>query len=151
MTGRCWRLRARRAGALGRSPGSPRTCSTAQACAKALAAHRGVTHLFYTARAKHGETGVESVEDNVAMLRNVLDAVEPAATGLEHVHLVQGTKYYGMHLGPFGAPAREDSPRPDVDELLLRPAGHAEPPQSRLGVVRLASDLHLRFRSRTRA
>ena len=47
------------------------------ACAKALAAHRGVTHLFYTARAKHGETGLESVEDNVAMLRNVLDAVEP--------------------------------------------------------------------------
>ncbi len=84
------------------------------ACAKALAAHRGVTHLFYTARAKHGETGVESVEDNVAMLRNVLDAVEPVATGLEHVHLVQGTKYYGMHLGPFRTPAREDDPRPDV-------------------------------------
>ena len=84
------------------------------ACARALAAHRDVTHLFYTARAKHGETGVESVEDNVAMLRNVLDAVEPVAAGLEHVHLVQGTKYYGMHLGPFDAPAREDSPRSDV-------------------------------------
>lgn len=84
------------------------------ACARALGEHRGVTHLFYTARAKHGETGVESVEDNVAMLRNVLDAVEPVAAGLEHVHLVQGTKYYGMHLGPFRTPAREDDPRPDV-------------------------------------
>ena len=51
----------------------------AQACARALAAHRGVTHLFYTARAKHGETGVESIEENVAMLRNALDAVEPIA------------------------------------------------------------------------
>ena len=86
----------------------------AEACARALAEHRGVTHLFYTARAKHGETGVESIEDNVAMLRNALDAVEPVATGLEHVHLVQGTKYYGMHLGPFRTPAREDDPRPNV-------------------------------------
>jgi len=82
-----------------------------EACARALAGHRGVTHIFYTARAKHGESGVESVEDNVAMLRNVLDAVEPVAPGLEHVHLVQGTKYYGMHLGPFRTPAREDDPR----------------------------------------
>src|SRR4029077_4193188 len=80
-------------------------------CASALSAHRGVTHIFYTARAKHGETGVESIEDNVAMLRNVLDAVEPVASGLEHVHLVQGTKYYGMHLGPFRTPAREDDAR----------------------------------------
>jgi len=63
------------------------------------------------ARAKHGESGVESVPDNVAMLRNVLDAVEPVAPGLAHVHLVQGTKYYGMHLGPFRTPAREDDPR----------------------------------------
>jgi nucleoside-diphosphate-sugar epimerase len=82
-----------------------------EACARALAGHRGITHVFYTARAKHGESGVESVEDNVAMLRNVLDAVEPVAPGLEHVHLVQGTKYYGMHLGPFRTPAREDDPR----------------------------------------
>src|SRR6266478_4191183 len=62
------------------------------ACARALAGHRDVTHVFYTARAKHGETGAESIEENVAMLRNVLDAVEPVARGLEHVHLVQGTK-----------------------------------------------------------
>ena len=81
------------------------------ACRRALADKRDITHVFYTARAKHGETGVESVEDNVAMLRNVLDAVEPIAPGLEHVHLVQGTKYYGMHLGPFRTPAREDDPR----------------------------------------
>ena len=85
-----------------------------RACARALARCSGVTHVFYTARAKHGETGVESVPDNVAMLRNVLDAIEPVARGLEHVHLVQGTKYYGMHLGPFRTPAREDDPRPNV-------------------------------------
>ena len=83
------------------------------ACARALAGHAGVTHVFYTARAKHGETGVESIADNVEMLCNLLDAIEPVAAGLEHVHLVQGTKYYGMHLGPFRTPAREDDPRPD--------------------------------------
>jgi nucleoside-diphosphate-sugar epimerase len=82
-----------------------------EACIRALANDRDVTHVFYTARAKHGESGVESVEDNVAMLCNVLDAVEPIAADLEHVHLVQGTKYYGMHLGPFSTPAREDDPR----------------------------------------
>src|SRR4051794_24913897 len=80
-------------------------------CRHALADKHNITHIFYTARAKHGETGVESVEDNVAMLRNVLDAVEPISACLEHVHLVQGTKYYGMHLGPFHTPAREDDPR----------------------------------------
>jgi nucleoside-diphosphate-sugar epimerase len=83
------------------------------ACRRALVGQHQVTHIFYTARAKHGETGVESVEDNVAMLRNVIDAIEPVAARLEHVHLVQGTKYYGMHLGPFPTPAREDDPRPD--------------------------------------
>lgn len=81
------------------------------ACARALASHTGVTHIFYTARAKHTETGVESVEDNVTMLRNVLAAVEPVARDLAHVHLVQGTKYYGMHLGRFPTPAREGDPR----------------------------------------
>jgi nucleoside-diphosphate-sugar epimerase len=83
----------------------------ADACAKALANARDITHIFYTARAKHGETGVESVAENTAMLRNVLDAVEPVAQHLAHVHLVQGTNYYGMHLGPFPTPAREDDPR----------------------------------------
>jgi len=85
----------------------------AEACRRALFGARGITHVFYTARAQHGETGVESVPDNVAMLRNLLDAVEPAADALAHIHLVQGTKYYGMHLGPFPTPAREDDPRPD--------------------------------------
>ena len=78
----------------------------------ARGAYRGDAHLLH-ARAKHGETGVESVPDNVAMLRNLIDAIEPVASGLEHLHLVQGTKYYGMHLGPFRTPAREDDPRPD--------------------------------------
>ena len=70
-----------------------------------------ITHLFFTARASHEETGVEPVAENVAMLRNAVDAAEAASPLLEHVHLVQGTKWYGMHLGDFKTPAREDAPR----------------------------------------
>ena len=79
--------------------------------ARALRECRNVTHVFYTGRAKHSEGGIESVADNVTMLRNTLDAIEPAARDLTHVHLVQGGKYYGVHLGPFPTPAREDDPR----------------------------------------
>jgi nucleoside-diphosphate-sugar epimerase len=86
----------------------------AQACRRALAPHGGATHVFYTARAKHGETGVESIPDNVAMLANLVDAIEPVAAGLEHIHVVEGTKWYGMHLGPFPTPAPEDA---DVSHL----------------------------------
>lgn len=80
-------------------------------CKHALAECRDVTHVFYTARAKFGEGGVENVEDNAAMLRNVLDAIEPVARNLQHVHLVEGGKYYGQHLGPYPTPTREDDPR----------------------------------------
>ena len=83
----------------------------ANQCRDALAPHAGITHLFYTARAKHGESGVESVEENVAMLRHVVEAAEQASPVLEHVHLVEGTKWYGMHIGPFKTPAREDDAR----------------------------------------
>ncbi|MCL4764874.1 MAG: SDR family oxidoreductase [Hyphomicrobiaceae bacterium] len=80
-------------------------------CRRALAEHSGITHVFYCARAEHGEGGVESVEDNVALLRNLLDGVEHAARDLRHVHLVEGGKWYGLHLGRYPTPAREDDPR----------------------------------------
>ncbi|HZT47176.1 MAG TPA: SDR family oxidoreductase [Hyphomicrobiaceae bacterium] len=80
-------------------------------CRRRLEPFSGVTHLFYCARARHGEGGTESVEENVAMLRNVLDAVEAAAPGLQHVHVVEGLKWYGVHLGPYPTPAQEDDPR----------------------------------------
>jgi nucleoside-diphosphate-sugar epimerase len=80
-------------------------------CRARLSAERGVTHVFHCARAAHGEGGRENVADNVAMLRNVLDAIEAGARDLRHVHLVEGGKYYGLHLGPYPTPAREDDPR----------------------------------------
>jgi nucleoside-diphosphate-sugar epimerase len=78
---------------------------------QALSPHREITHMFYTARATHGESGVESVEENLAMLANALEAAQSASKALEHVHLVEGTKWYGMHIGGFKTPAREDDPR----------------------------------------
>jgi nucleoside-diphosphate-sugar epimerase len=84
--------------------------SNAEDCSRAIAQVGGVTHVFYCARAKHGESGTESVEENVAMLRNVLDAAE-ASPSLRHVHIVEGLKWYGAHIGPYPTPAREDDPR----------------------------------------
>ncbi len=72
--------------------------------------HAGaVTHLVYAARAPFGEGGVEDVPGNVAMLRNLLDAAE--VPSLRHVHMLEGGKWYGLHIGPMRSPTREDDPR----------------------------------------
>lgn len=65
-----------------------------------------VTHIFYAAY-QDRPTWTELVEPNVAMLRNVVDVVEPTARNLRHISLMQGYKVYGAHLGPFKTPARE--------------------------------------------
>ena len=75
-----------------------------------LAEPRGVTHVFYSAYVERA-SWTETVPPNLAMLENLLDAVEPASPGLAHINLMQGTKWYGNHLGPFKTPAREDDPR----------------------------------------
>src|ERR1043165_9136660 len=65
-----------------------------------------ITHVFYAAY-QDRPTWAELVEPNVAMLANVVDAVDPFA---RHISLMQGYKVYGAHLGPFKTPAREDDP-----------------------------------------
>ena len=69
------------------------------------------THLIYAARYDHPEGASESVDLNTAMLVNLMDAVEPAAPSLRHIHLVHGTKYYGHMLGPVPVPLAEEHPR----------------------------------------
>lgn len=71
---------------------------------------RDVTHAFHCAYAERA-TPAELVAPNLAMLVNTVEAIEPVAARLQRVVLVQGTKYYGTHLGPFKTPAREDDPR----------------------------------------
>ena len=65
-----------------------------------------VTHIFYVAY-QDRPTWAELVAPNLAMLVNVVNAVEPVASNLEHISLMQGYKVYGAHLGPFKTPAKE--------------------------------------------
>jgi nucleoside-diphosphate-sugar epimerase len=75
-------------------------------CRKKLGNLTEVTHIFYAAY-QDRPTWAELVQPNLAMLVNVIDAVEPIAFGLQHVSLLQGYKVYGAHLGAFKTPARE--------------------------------------------
>ncbi|MFP2930101.1 SDR family oxidoreductase [Pyxidicoccus sp. 3LG] len=79
-------------------------------CRAKLSGLTQVTHLFYAAY-QDRPTWAELVPPNLAMLVNVVEAVEPVAPGLRHISLMQGYKVYGAHLGPFKTPAREtDAP-----------------------------------------
>jgi nucleoside-diphosphate-sugar epimerase len=70
----------------------------------------GITHIFYAAYQER-PSFAEEVAPNLAMLRNTVEVASRVAPGLEHVSLMQGTKAYGTHLGPFKTPARETDPR----------------------------------------
>src|SRR6185503_6320733 len=76
-----------------------------QDCRAKLGALTDVTHIFYTAY-QDRPSWAELVPPNLAMLVNVVEAVEPVAKRLRHVSLMQGYKVYGAHLGPFKTPAR---------------------------------------------
>ena len=69
-----------------------------------------VTHIVFGAYIEK-PTPQEKSEVNVAILRNLLDAVEGGCKKLEHITFYQGGKAYGADLGPFKTPAREDDPR----------------------------------------
>lgn len=79
-------------------------------CEKQLAQLTGVTHVFYTGHAT-GIGWVEKAADDADLFRNAMLSLEPAARDLQHVCLLQGSKYYGRHLGPFKTPAKESDPR----------------------------------------
>ena len=78
-------------------------------CRRKLGDLGQVSHIFYAAY-QDRPTWAELVPPNLAMLVNVVEAIEPAAHGLRHVSLMQGYKVYGAHLGPFKTPARESDP-----------------------------------------
>lgn len=77
--------------------------------ARRLSGLSTVTHVFYAAY-QDRPTWAELVAPNLAMLTNVVDAIEPVAPRLEHIGLMQGYKVYGAHLGPFTTPAKESDP-----------------------------------------
>ncbi|MEZ0053370.1 nucleoside-diphosphate-sugar epimerase [Mycobacterium sp. MAA66] len=84
----------------------------------ALGTLTDVTHIVYTALYEKadlvaGWSDPEQIAINNAMLRNTVEPVVASAPGLRHVSILQGTKYYGVHLHPIAIPAREDDPRDD--------------------------------------
>ncbi len=81
-----------------------------------LGALRGVTRVVYAALFEKPELGkgwleADQIATNEAMLRNTLDALEPANPDLRHMAVLQGTKAYGVHLGQMPIPGKERAPR----------------------------------------
>ena len=79
--------------------------------AQAMAAQPNVTHVFFTPYAP-GENFAAEVAPNLAMLANLVEGLEPVATNLQHIQLMQGAKWYGVQFGkPYKTPAKENDPR----------------------------------------
>jgi len=84
--------------------------------AEALAPIRDATHLVYCALFEKSDLVKGWMEPdqrsvNRDMFVNFLDALLPNNLKLRHVSLLQGTKAYGVHLGPTKIPGREIEPR----------------------------------------
>lgn len=110
--------------ALSRKPPDPATgaqhigvdLTDAAACRAQLGDIRNLTHIVYAALFEkpdltQGWLDDEQIATNLAMLTNLLDAVEPNNLALHHIALLQGAKAYGVHLGQIPVPAREGAPR----------------------------------------
>ncbi len=85
-------------------------------CRAKLGALKGVTHVAYAAvyempDVARGWLTREHADVNQAMLQNFLPPLAAASPNLRHLSLLQGTKAYGGHLGPFKQPAKESDPR----------------------------------------
>lgn len=79
-------------------------------CKRKLGDLTDVTHLFYAAyQEQPSASGL--VAANLPMLRNLVETVERNSPALKRVVLYEGGKYYGVHLGPYKTPAKEDDPR----------------------------------------
>ena len=79
-------------------------------CAEKLRDLGDATHVFYAAYAPDRDLGREAAY-NGQMLINLVEALEPLAPRLQHIQLMQGSKWYGNHLGPYRTPAKEDDQR----------------------------------------
>lgn len=94
----------------------PLDLTDAAACQAAAPSLSEVTHVMFAALYElpelvAGWRDPKQMTTNEAMLRNLLDALQPAAKGLRHITLMQGTKAYGGHVEPAPVPAKERWPR----------------------------------------
>jgi len=105
-------------------------------CAAVLSTIPEVSHLAYMALYEEddllqGWRQRTQMDVNLAMLRNLLDALDTDRHQLRHVTILQGGKAYGSHLHPVPVPAKERWPRgdheifywPQEDLLRERAAG----------------------------
>ena len=69
-----------------------------------------VTHVFYSAYTERLDPA-EQQSANTDMFVNLVKTTAGVSPALEHVHLLEGTKWYGNHLGPYKTPTKEDDPR----------------------------------------
>ena len=74
-----------------------------------LAPAAGATHLFFAAYLPQASPAAE-VGPNLALLVNAVEGLESKGAPLQHVTLITGAKYYGVHLGPSRRPPRRPSP-----------------------------------------
>src|SRR5258707_3449989 len=79
-------------------------------CQTKLGSLTDISHLFYLAITERADPS-ETVSANAIMSFNLVKTVEAASGALEHVHLAQGTRWYGNHVGPYKTPTKEDDPR----------------------------------------
>jgi nucleoside-diphosphate-sugar epimerase len=99
----------------------PLDLTDADACARFVdECGAGVTHVVYAAQYEApglapGWFDEAAIARNGAMLANLMTPLLAAASGLEHVSLLQGSKAYGMHnpdlLDKIRTPLREREPR----------------------------------------
>lgn len=81
-----------------------------ESCREHLGSLTEVTHVFYTAYIDDPVIA-NTREPNARMFANCMPVIAAGARSLQHVCLLQGTKYYGQYLGPFKTPAKENDPR----------------------------------------
>ncbi len=68
-----------------------------------------VTHIFYAAYQQHANETAQTAA-NLGMLQTLAESAKDIPD-LRRLVLYEGVKYYGVHLGPFKTPAKEDDPR----------------------------------------
>lgn len=88
-----------------------------EASRRALSELQPVTQVFYCGRVTHAEQVIEDPAANLRLLDHLIRALEAGHHRLQHVHLVQGGKVYGVHVGPFPTPAREEDPRAPIENF----------------------------------
>ncbi|HEY4094453.1 MAG TPA: SDR family oxidoreductase [Baekduia sp.] len=71
-----------------------------------------ITHVVYAALYEKPQLAAgwlepDHIARNTLMLGNLLDVLRETSPELAHLSLLQGTKAYGLHLGPIKIPAKE--------------------------------------------